>query len=82
MFLASAERRFTKLEFGSNTRFEYFLERPVRAAMGIFLSGYTFDRDFTSYSLALRLRERILDWDFTMDLFIFYINLKRNNKIY
>jgi len=71
-FLASADNLLTKLEFVSSTRFEYFLERPVKAAIGIFLSEKTFGMLFISYSLALRLLVRILLWDFTIDLFILY----------
>jgi hypothetical protein len=70
IFLASADNLFTKFEFGSKTRLEYFLERPVKAAIGIFLSEKTFGMLLISYSLALRLLWRTLLWDFTTDLFI------------
>jgi hypothetical protein len=48
-FFASADSLLTKFVFGSRTRFEYFLESAVKAAIGIFLSENTFGILFISY---------------------------------
>ena len=71
IFLASTDNLFTKLELGSKTRFEYFLDNPVNAAIGIFLSENAFGKLLTSYSLAFLLLDLFLIWDFTTDLRIF-----------
>lgn len=70
IFLESTANLLTKLELGSKTRLEYFLESPVNAAIGIFLSENTFGKLLTSYSLAFLLLDFILLCDLTIDLFI------------
>lgn len=72
--LGSVCNLLIKCELGSRGRCLYFLERAVKAAIGIFLSGNAFVNDLTSYSLAVLAR--CFGWDLLAAFLMKATNLK------